>query len=117
MMAIKATEYVQHDGTLYKSGEKISKISESEAKRLVKLGAAFFVGEEQSSTMSAGGEAKPSGDLAKELDDKFTLDTLKIEAEAFEVNFSKSVKKPELINLIIESGVAEDILETLENGE
>jgi hypothetical protein len=116
-MAIQATENVQHDGTLYKSGEKINKISELEAKRLVKLGAAFFVGEEQLSSMSAGGETDPPSDLAKELDDKFTLDTLKIEAEAFEVNFSKSVKKPELINLIIESGNAQDILDTLEDGE
>jgi hypothetical protein len=116
-MTIKATEYIQHDGILYKSGEEISKISESEAKRLVKFGAAFFVGEVKSSSVPEGGEMEPSSDLAKELDDKFTLDNLKIEAEAFEVNFSKSVKKPELINLIIESGTAQDILDTLEDGE
>ncbi|MEN8702493.1 hypothetical protein [Bacillus infantis] len=115
-MAIKATEYVQHDGILYKSGEEISKISESEAKRLVKLGAAFFVGENQRSE-SQDGENHYPGNLEKELDDNFTLETLKIEAEAFEVPFSKSVKKPDLIKLVIESGVAEDILDTLNDGE
>lgn len=99
---IKAIDNIRHNGTLYRDGDIIENINIKEAERLVDLKVALFTGEISS-------EYKEP-DLRVQLDENFNATELKEAAQEVGLEFPGNIKKADLIDLIIKSEKAEEVL-------
>lgn len=115
---IQAVERIRHDGKIYEPGEKINKITQKEAKRLVDLGVAFFIGEkdevDDSKKLEEKAATEDQGINIEEELESIDSNDLKVLAKEVGLEFSKSISKKNLIALIIEKNKAEDILKLTE---
>lgn len=114
-MAIKAKETIRHNGTRYQVNDVINDINIEEAERLVKLGVASFIKEEYIERTKEDGEdtRKPEKgkiDYKSQLDEKFNANQLKETAKKTGIEFQSNISKTKLIDLIIEIGKAEEII-------
>ncbi|MFC4403314.1 hypothetical protein [Gracilibacillus xinjiangensis] len=110
-------ERVTHNGRTYEAGQSIENIEKKQAERLVRLGAAFFVGNKQGNASPDEGETNNISErneedlkrLAEELDD-IEYNDLKSLANQVGVEFKGQIKSVDLIRAIIDQGKAEEIL-------
>ncbi|WP_100406668.1 hypothetical protein [Bacillus solitudinis] len=105
---IKLKEPVVHDGASYEAGELIEKIEKNQAQRLVGLGVAFFVAENNSPPSKEGLELSFEG---------IELEELKEAAKDAEVTFNAQIGLEKLIERIKEEGKVETVLSQFDNGE
>lgn len=99
---IKAKEMIRHNGVLYEADSVIKDISPKEAERLVKLGVAFFIEETSNEDTNTGFRVR--------LDENFNATELKEAAQEVGLEFPGNIKKADLIELIITSEKAEEVL-------
>lgn len=104
---IRTLEGIRHDGVSYSPDDLIKDIDIKDAERLVELGVALFVEEIEEFEEDSIEEV----DLKEEIDKRFNATELKEIAEELEVEFSGNISKIKLIELVIELGKAEEILE------
>lgn len=130
MTTLKFKTGVRYNGTRYAKGQVESGLSEKEVALFVKEDVAFVVGvpstslDEASTGQENGKQNVPPGDeeneaVYRDLDENWNADELKVDAERIGIEFDKKTLKKDLINLIIESGRAEELLAMLddEDGE
>lgn len=115
---IQAIERIRHNGETYEPGEKINKITEKEAQRLVDLGVAFFIGENyEVEAADKPEEVEPVEDQGINIEEELeSIDYSDLKELAKEVGleFAGNISKKNLIALIIEENKAEDILNLTE---
>ncbi len=127
-MKVQATTNIRHNGKHYKSGDPITDISDIEAKRLVKLQDAFFIGKETVISdigvadgteylLNNGGNPQNSSDedneAFKAIDEAYES-YIELKNAALEVDgleFPGNISKKNLINLIIEKDMVNEFLE------
>lgn len=111
-MAIKLTETIRHNGIRYPIGTVTDEIKDEDAKRLVKLGVAFYVKEipVEEPEEPESPEAK-NRDLRKEIDERFNAGELKEVALDLGIEFQSNISKTNLLDLIMKLEKAEEALE------
>jgi|GEM_PF-5225195 len=102
---IKLKQTVIHDGKTFEKGDTIEKIEQKQADRLVRLGAAFLIGEKA--------DGPDNSQVAVELDE-IDYNDLKSLASDLDVDFKGNISKAKLIQLIIDDGKADDVLSATE---
>ena len=107
---IKLKQTVIHDGKTFEKGDTIEKIEQDQADRLVKLGAAFLIGEEVNDETA---DEPDNSQAAVELDE-IDYNDLKSLASDLDVDFKGNISKAKLIQLIIDDGKADDVLSVTE---
>ena len=109
---------VRHNGTLYKNGDIINKITEKEAKRLVNGGDAIFVERFQ---FEEPVQQPKRLNVNNEIDvtefEGIELDELKQAAKEAGMSFSPNIGFETLVAKINEEGKAAEILEQFEGEE
>lgn len=140
MTKLKFKTGVRYNGTRYAKNQIESGFSEEEVTLFVKADVAFVVGVPDNSAASNednnndiendnddddNNDNNPvidqntppadTTDVYKELDDNWTLDELKVDAERIGIDFDKKILKKDLIQLIIDVGRANEFLSMLED--
>lgn len=122
---IQANERIIHNGKTYESGTIIEKINKQEAERLVDLGVAFFVSENENSESlkesssdheDEGPGEKDQLNTEEELD-LIEYSDLKTIAKEVGLDFAGNISKKNLITLIIEEKKVEEVLDLTEDEE
>lgn len=109
---IEITGNVKHDGESFVSGDKIEKIKEEQAQRLVDLGVAFFI-----DSKVADNDKDPNNALRKEIDEAFGYADLKEAALAVGLEFPGNISMQNLIDLVINEGKAEEVFSITEEDD
>lgn len=127
-MSVKVIYSVRHNGASYLPGDVINEISDTEAERLVSLGAAYSYGDQHFPVSKVAPEPKgdSNGDeddnksdgllteleeIASDLDASYTLEELKERSNEIGFEFKNSISKKELIALIISENKADDFFD------
>lgn len=123
-MDIKLNHWVKIAGKRYAPGSVLTEMNEDIIKSLVKDGAALHYHEETTEEIIPKrviiDTAVPPEDpnsIKEELDENFTLDELKEDAQRFGIEFASAVTKKDLIAKIIKLEKAELFINLLEDSE
>lgn len=113
-MEIELKSNVRHNGKLYKAGDIIENISEGEAKRLVKLGDAFFIGKRNSKNVDPAPpppDKKLDENLLKDFKDAYEYPELKEAAAEIGLEFPGNISFEKLVQLIIDNDKVDEFFE------
>lgn len=123
-MTIKSKHHIWHNGERFSPGDIINTLDLDTEKQLVQADAAFFVQETSTSIDFIGENVYKETNAREEksqewqdIDDNFTLEELKVEAERLEMKFPSSIKKKDLIAQIFAEVKQNEFLELLEDEE
>lgn len=100
---IIANGKIRHNGVVYETDDEILDIDKKEAERLVNLGVAFFI--DGATPYNVKGV-----DFGVQLDENFNATELKEAAQEVGLEFPGNISKANLIELIITSEKAQEVL-------
>ncbi|UAT29511.1 hypothetical protein K7T73_12965 [Bacillus badius] len=126
MTTLKFKTGVRCDGIRYAKGQVKSGFSDKEVSLFVKENVAFVVGVPDSPTNQVDNSTNDEmlddtpkindkEEIYREIDENWTADELKIDAERIGVDFDKKILKKDLIKLIVEKDYTDELLGMLED--